>query len=132
MSVAIIADLHALDQFHHEIRPSAFGGAGIEDVSDVRMIHQCQGLSLSRKACHHAFRVHSWLDDLKCDAAADRLLLLSHENDATSSFADLLHQFVAADSISRLLASGSSRPASHRHFRWRSFEKTPGLIVSQQ
>src|SRR5258705_2168763 len=92
MSVAIIGDLDAINQFHHEIRPPTFRCARIEYARNIRMIHQSKRLPLGFKACNYAFGVHSWFNDLECDAAADRLLLLSYENEAACSFSDLLHQ----------------------------------------
>src|SRR6266566_3159323 len=99
MSVAIIGDPDAINQFHYEIRPATFRCAGIEYVRDIRMIHQSKRLPLSFKACNYAFGVHSWFNDLEGDASVDRLLLFCHENHPVSSFSDLLRQFVAADSI---------------------------------
>jgi len=90
MSVAIIGDFDALDQFHHKIGPPASGRAGIEDVSDVWMFHQGQRLALGLKTRNDAVRIHSRFDQLQGDAPQDRFLLLSHENHAASAFSDLL------------------------------------------
>src|SRR6266481_8574578 len=79
MLVAVIGDFDALDQFHHKIRPAALGGARIEYVSDVRMVHQRECLSLGLKACNHAFCIHSRFNDLESDSPADRLLLFCYK-----------------------------------------------------
>ena len=44
--VAEPGDRHAVDQFHDEVRPAGFGRAGVEDLGDVRVVHQGQGLPL--------------------------------------------------------------------------------------
>ena len=67
------------------------------------------GWSMSARAWRSASKramtclgVHAQLDDLERHAAADRLLLFGHIDDAAAAFADLLQQFVAADSVARL------------------------------
>ena len=61
------------------------------------MVHQRQGLPLGLEAGDDLARVHARLDDLQRDLAADRLLLLGHEDHAEAAFADLLQQLVRAD-----------------------------------
>ena len=39
MQIAVVGDANAIDQFHHEERPSGLGGAGIEDPRNIWMIH---------------------------------------------------------------------------------------------
>ena len=73
------------------------GRAGVEHLGDVRMVHQRQGLPLGLEAGDHLPGVHARLDDLQRHLAADRLLLLGHEDDAHAAFADLLQQLVGAD-----------------------------------
>src|SRR5262249_31566115 len=104
--VAIVGDLNTLHQFHDKIGPPAVSCAGVEDVSDVGMVHQSQRLPLGLKACDHAFGVHSRLYDLECDTPADGLLLLRHEDDAASTLADLLQQLVPAHPVPELLPDG--------------------------
>ena len=62
------------------------------------------GWSIIARACRSASkramtcrRVHARLDDLEGHAAADRLRLLGHVDDAHAPFADLLEQLVRAD-----------------------------------
>ena len=62
------------------------------------------GWSISASACRSASkramtcsRVHAELDDLERHAAAHRLLLLGHVNDAAAAFADFFQQLVAAN-----------------------------------
>jgi phage tail sheath gpL-like len=51
------------------------------------------------------------LDDLEGDAAADRLLLLGHVDDAAAALADLLQQLVAADPQVPVRRTGGGRKA---------------------
>src|SRR6478672_4519975 len=88
--VAVIGDLDAAYQFHYEIRPSAFGGTGVEHVRDIRMIHQGQSLSFGLKAGDDHLRIHSRFDYFYRQLATDRLLLFSHENHPTTAFPNLL------------------------------------------
>ena len=44
--VAVVGDRNAPHQFHHEVGPARFGGAGIEDPGDVGMVHHRQRLPL--------------------------------------------------------------------------------------
>src|SRR5262245_48741204 len=129
MLVAIIADFYALNQFHHEIGSPPLGGASIEDVSDVRMIHQGQRLPLRLKACNHTLRVHPRLNDLEGDATADRLLLFGDENDPASSLSNFVQKFVPADPVSRLFGcSEFGSPFGDKACRW-FFEEVSDSIV---
>ena len=95
--VAKLGDGDALHQFHDEVRPSGVGGAAIEHLGDVGMVHQGQGLALGLEAGHDLFGVHPQLDDFQGHAAADRFLLLGHIDHPHAAFADLLQQLVAAN-----------------------------------
>ena len=53
-------------------------------------------------------RVHAGLDDLQGHLAADRLLLLGHEDEAHAALADLLQQLVRADHRAGPLGDGGS------------------------
>ena len=86
-----------MDQFHHEVGSARVGGAAVEHLGDVRVVHQRQGLPLGLEAGDHLAGVHARLDDLQGHLAADRLLLLGHVDHAHAPFADLLQQLVAAD-----------------------------------
>jgi len=66
------------------------------------MVHQRQRLAFGFEAGDDLFGVHAQLDDLEGDAAADRLLLLGHIDDTAAAFADLLKEFVAADTVAGL------------------------------
>src|SRR5215475_8108849 len=61
------------------------------------MIHQGERLPLRFEAGDHLPRVHAGLEDLQRDFAADRLLLLGHEDDAEAAFADLFQELVWTD-----------------------------------
>ena len=66
--VAILGDLDAAHQFHHEVRPARFGRAGIEHLGDVGMVHHRQRLALRLEPGDDLPGVHAQLDDLERDA----------------------------------------------------------------
>src|SRR5439155_268804 len=89
------------------------------------MIHQRQRLPLGFEAGDHLPSIHAGLDDFQRHLAADRLLLLGHEDDAEAPFADLLQELVWADDGAGALGDrvidggddtkgGSVRPAQKR------------------
>ncbi|HXJ57269.1 MAG TPA: hypothetical protein VNU68_11445 [Verrucomicrobiae bacterium] len=129
---AVFGDLDSGHQFHDEIRPATFGRTSIEYVSDVRVIHQSQRLSLGFEARDHAFGVHARLDHLECDASADRLLLFRHENNPASSFSDLLQQFVPVDAVTRLFARSDFRSPFADPTSGRFFQELPRAIVGSE
>jgi len=63
--------------FHDEVGSAELGGAGIEHLRDVGVIHHGQCLALLLEARDHIAGVHAELDDLEGDPAAHRLFLLS-------------------------------------------------------
>src|SRR6185503_5712620 len=104
LSVAILRHFDTPDQFHDEVRPAALRCARVEDMGDVRVIHECQDLSLRFKSGNDTLGVHSRFDHLHCHASAYRFLLLGHENHSTTALADLLEQFVATDPVAGLFS----------------------------
>jgi len=101
--IAVLRQGDAVDQFHHEVGPARVGRAGVEDVGDVRVIHQGQSLTFGLKAGDNGAGIHAWLDDLQRHFASHRFALLGHVNDTEAAFADLLQQLVAADLRTRAL-----------------------------
>ena len=65
--IAELGDRHAADQLHDEIRPARVGGAGVEDLGDVGVVHQGQGLALGAEPRQHLAAVHPGLDELQRD-----------------------------------------------------------------
>ena len=89
---------HALDQLHDEVRPAG------RRSPRRRTPWRCSGgpsgpgpAAPPRTGPAPRRRVHPRLDDLQRDPAADRLLLLGHEDDAHPALADLLQQLVRPD-----------------------------------
>jgi hypothetical protein len=80
--VAVVGDRDAPGELHHKIGPAGLGGSGIENLGDVGMVHDGQGLPLGLEPRHHLPGVHPELDDLEGDAAADRLDLLGQVDDS--------------------------------------------------
>src|SRR5262249_41798636 len=63
-------------------------------------------LPLGLEAGNDLARVHARLENLQGDLAAERLLLLGHEDDAEAAFADLLQQLVRPDHRAGAFADG--------------------------
>src|SRR5260370_24164330 len=129
MLVVVIGDLDAANQFHYEIRPSTFGGTGVEHASDVRMIHQGQSLSFGLKAGDDRLGIHAGFDYFDRHLSANWLLLFGHENHSATAFTDLLQQLVAANPVTGFFAR---RPGSSIDSCGSLFEKLTGLHVSFQ
>src|SRR5689334_23380037 len=110
MLIAILGDFDAANQFHYEVRAARFSRSGIKYFGDIRMIHQGERLSFSFKPGNDAFGAHARFDDFQSDSPSHWPLLLSHENDATTSFSDLLQQLVIVDLIARLFAGTDFSP----------------------
>ena len=96
MLVAILRERNALHQFHHEKWPAIFGRAGIENLGDVRVVHQGQSLPLGLKPGEDRSRVHADLDQLERDPPFDRLQLFGEIDGAHAPFADLFAELVPA------------------------------------
>ena len=94
--VAVLGDRDALDQLHDEERAAVLGRPGVEDLGDVRVVHQRQRLPLRLEARHHLPAVHPRLDELDGDQALDRLGLLGHPDGAHAALADLFQQLEPA------------------------------------
>jgi hypothetical protein len=97
--IAVVRDPNAAHQFHYEVGAARLGGAGIEHLGDVRVIHHRQCLALRFKACDHRFGVHAQLDNLQGDFAPDWLFLLGQPNCSEPAFAQVLKQLVAAKDL---------------------------------
>src|SRR5258708_11230039 len=93
------------------------------------MIHQLERLSFCLKSGHATFCVHSQFKDFESDSPANRLLLFSHVNHAAASLADLLQQFVSANSVTWLFADTSLRTGFHNRLGPRVFPNIARPIV---
>ena len=131
VAVTVVGDRNPFDQFHDEVGTARFGGATVEDPSNVGVVHHRQGLPLGLEAADHLLGVHARLDDLQGHLAANRLLLDGHEDRAHAAFADLLDQLVGADVGAGLLGDGRIGRWWGRRRR-RSPEKIPGIGVGSE
>jgi hypothetical protein len=102
----IVGNGDALDQLHNEVGQAGLRRAGVKHLGDVRVFHKGQRLSLRLKAGNDLPRVHAWLGDFQRHLAADRLLLLSDEDETHTALADLFHQPVRADDRTRPFTDG--------------------------
>ena len=112
--VAVVGERDALDQLHDEERPAAVGGAGVEHLGDVRVVHQRQGLPLGLEPGQDGPRVHARLDQLERHLPLDRLGLLGEVDAAHAPFADLLAELVPAgdDGADERIRRGARRAGS--------------------
>ena len=69
--VAVRGERFSSDQLHHEIRPSQVRRAGIEDLRNRGMIHECERLALSLEPRHYLRGVHPRFDHLQRDLPPD-------------------------------------------------------------
>jgi hypothetical protein len=93
------------------------------------MVHERKRLSFGLKACNHAFRVHSRLNQLEGDTPVDRFLLFRDKNDAATSFSDLLAQFVSTDPVTRLFPRSGFGPLfAYRRCR-RLFQESSDAVI---
>src|SRR5437867_189337 len=89
------------------------------------MVHHGQGLALGFEARDDLPGIHAQFNYFEGDAAADWFLLLGHINHAASAFADLLEQFVPADTITGLFGRGN-----RDSYRW--FQRRPGWMLAER
>ena len=82
-------DRLAGDQFHDEERAAGAGLSGIEDLGDIRMIHQGQRLAFGLKAVDDPFGIHPRLENLYRNAAFDGPVLVGEVNGSEAPFAQL-------------------------------------------
>ncbi len=120
----IIRQRDTLHQFHHEKGFTRIGRSGVQDSSDMRMVHQGQGLALGFEARKDANGIHTSLDHFDRDSALDGLGLVGHEDSTHSSLADFLKKFVfpgqqfldcfGGSRITRFIGSGNVRGVRRR------------------
>ena len=101
--VAEPGDRDALDQLHDEIGSAVIGGSGVEDLGDIGVVHQSEGLPLGPEPGQHLAAVHAGLDELQRDRPPHRLGLFGHEDGAHAPLADRLKELVRADAAARAL-----------------------------
>ncbi len=94
--VAELGDGHALNQFHDEEGPAGVGGAGVQHLGDVGMVHEGQRLPFGLEAGQHLFGVHAGLDELDGDESADWFGLLGHEDGPHAALSDGFEEFVTS------------------------------------
>ena len=127
--VAEPGDRDALDQLHHEVGAAGVGGAGVEDLGDVGVVHQGQGLAFGPEPGEHLAAVHAGLDELERDRPPHRLGLLGHVDRAHAPLADRLEELVRADDrAGRLGRRGRGHRGGGRSGR--GFEEAPGVLVN--
>ena len=87
VAITVLVDRDPLYQLHHEIRQTLFGGASVENLGDVGVIHHCQRLPLGLETRDNFSIVCSALDQLQRNSAANGVLLLGHPDRSHATFA---------------------------------------------
>ena len=100
--VAIPVDRDARHELHHEVGPALGCRAAVEDARDVRMIHHRQRLPLGFEPRDDGLCVHPRFDQLECDGAMNRLVLLGQPHLTHSAFAKKLNQAIRSDAALNL------------------------------
>jgi len=85
------------------------GGAGIQHLGDIRMVHQRERLAFGLEAGEDVAGIHAGFDDLESHFALDGLGLLGHPNHAHAAFADLLQELVGANDHAGAFAGWGGR-----------------------
>ena len=78
MGVTVVGEGDSLHEFHDEVGPAVGGGAAIEYLGDVWVLHDGQRFPLGVEAGHHLSGVHSRFDHFECHASANGLRLLGY------------------------------------------------------
>ena len=99
MAIAVLGQWDAPHELHHEVGPARFGGAGVQRLRDVGMVHDGQRLPLGLEAGQDVPRVHPELDDLERDGATEGLELLGFVHDAHATLAQHADHAVRADAV---------------------------------
>ena len=97
------------DQFHDEIRPTGVGGAGVEHLRDIRMIHHRQELPFGLEPGDDLLCVHAQFDDFEREAAAHGVFLPREPDGAAAAFPDIFEELVATDLVAGLLRGETGR-----------------------
>ena len=99
VSVAVGGEAVAGHVLHGEVGVTLFGGVGLEDLGDVRVLEACHGLALGLET-DPSFRVEeARTHDLEGDPALERLGLLGKEDAAHAAAAERLQDAVGADPL---------------------------------
>ena len=100
VELVLVAEFNQRDplhQLHREKRHAVRGGAGIEQLGNVRVIHERNGLPFGLETGEdHARAAPVNPDQLDGHLAFDRFNLLGHPDAAHAPFADRLQQLVPA------------------------------------
>jgi hypothetical protein len=78
------------------------GGAGVEHLGDIRMVHHGERLPLLAETGDDLLGVHPEFDDLQGNPPLHGVRLFRHPDDTETALADLLQKLVRPDLVLRL------------------------------
>ena len=128
--IAVVGDLDAPHQFHHEVGAAGLGCAGVQDPGNVGMVHHRQRLALGLKPGYDTPGVHAELDHLEGHPTTNGLGLFGDIDHTAAAFAELFADFVMPDKIAWFL--GRRRGHHHRAVCARGrdgLKEFPGVVV---
>jgi hypothetical protein len=105
MRITILQNRNAIDVLHDEVREPLFGGAHVEQPSNVWMVERSQDLAFRAESSDQVFRVQAATHDLHGDLLLEPRRLAFGEVDLPhTATAEHTHNTVRAD-LRRVLIS---------------------------
>ena len=111
VAVAVVGERLARDELHDEVRKPVLGGAGVERLRDVWVVHDGERLALALEAGQHLAVVHAEADDLERHHAVERLELLGLIDETHAALAEDAQDAIGAD-VQRVHTGPRSRGGS--------------------
>ncbi len=125
-------DRGSLDELHDEIRTTVWRSAGVEDLGNVRMVHDRKRLALGLEPAQHAAGIHTRLDELERHPALDRIQLVGDPDLAHAPLTNLFEQLVTSGDDGSSAFGGPAKIGGLELFRPGWLEKLPRFRVSLQ
>jgi len=97
--IAVLVDREPGHELHDEVGAALLGASSVEDLGDIRVVHQCQGLLLGFEAADRVLRTNTLLDDLERYLPPHRLVLFREVDNAHTARAKTTQDLVGADAL---------------------------------
>jgi hypothetical protein len=102
VAVAVPCDANAGYVLHYEIGTAVLCSSRLQDLGNIRMVHQGQGLTFGLEASKDLFGVHPEFNDLESHFATDRFGLLGQVNDSHPTFTQYLQDSIGPNYLGGL------------------------------